>query len=397
MSRTIITVAVVLMLLLAGCSSSTAPPASSEDSSIEVSNSPSEDKSVETSNTSQSLDDASETTETTTKVDQKEAIQTGELTEDSQPITDETRQTMETLSRDFYQELPSNETQRRAETVRAAQTLCSDSDTSVFDTVDKFDRQSPRLTHATNTINEHFNKEISTNRLQSMMSGVDKISKFTPLVGSYNRMYDASCEVDQNDDESIEQFYMASAAFGVEAALVQQQVFFKSSFVATRYTTNRLSLMKLRTVTGNKGYGLLLSEVHWAYRGGQAKATSYIFEKSAELDLNVSDVNRHTITTVADKQFEKYRANASRTIDTAREGAKNTTQIMEECAAQTRANESDSLWNQARDRINNINDGLRSGLQNVSEVEPSDIPKDVNESIDRPEEFTSCVESRLKE
>jgi hypothetical protein len=400
-----ISVLLVAMLILAGCT--TTNP--STDTPIEASP---QEVSTETSAPTPTATPTATPKQTTTPTpsptvtptergeneDAEQAVLNAELRDNSEPITDDTRRVITNLSRDFYEGLPTNESERKTETVRAARTLCSKSariDSSVFETSGEFDRQSYRLYHATNTVNEHFNKEVSTTKLQSTMSSAGSLSKYTPLVGSYNRMYDASCAVEPGDDESLERFYVASASFGVEAALVQQQVFFKTSFVATRYTTNRLSLMKVRTVTGDKGYGLLLSEIHWAYRGGQTSATSYIFSKSADLDIDVSEMDRETIREAANDQYEKHRANAEQGLEDGRAVAENTTRVMEECAELSESEESSGFWDKAGDRVNDVADDLKSGLQNVSEVDANDIPEHVNESIDNPREFASCVDERI--
>lgn len=261
----------------------------------------------------------------------------------------------------------------------------------MFEASSEFDRQSYRLEHGANVIHENFNTHVSSTKLQSAMDRAGRLSKYTPLVGSYNRMHNASCAVTPDNEASLERFYIATASFGIETALVQQQVFFKTSFVATRYTTNTLSLMKVRTVVGDKGYGLLLSEIHWAYRGGQQGATTYIISKSTDLDINASTVEREAIENASREQYEKYH---NATADE-RATVKNTTRIMEECANRSKAEESGGFLDRASDRLDGFTDDLTSGLDNVTEVTADDIPERVNESIDQPREFTSCVEDRL--
>lgn len=204
-------------------------------------------------------------------------------------------------------------------------------------------------------------------------------------------MYSAACAVNPDDDESIERFYIATASFGIEAALVQQQVFFKSSFAATRYTTNKLSLMKVRTVTGDKGYGMLLSEIHWAYRGSQASAASYVFSKSATLGIDSSELDRDAISNAADKQYGDYRQGANRTIETGKQTVKNTTQIIEECAEASESDESGGLWDRAVDGIGD----LSSKLEDIPGVDADEIPDSVEERIDDSEKFATCLDDRL--
>lgn len=303
---------------------------------------------------------------------------------------------MTNLTQDFYSDLPANDSERKAETVKAATTICAGGkpiNPTVFEASSEFERQSYRLEHGTNVIHENFNRHVSPTKLQSAMDRAGGLSKYTPLVGSYNRMHNASCEVSQDDEASLERFYIATASFGIEAALVQQQVFFKTSFIATRYTTNMLSLMKVRTVVGDKGYGLLLSEIHWAYRGGQQGATAYIISKTDDFDINKSNVEREAIENAANDQSEKYR----KAIEDEQATVGNTTRIMEECAERSKADDSDRFLDRASDRLEGFADDLTSGLDGVSGVTADDIPERVNESIDQPRAFTSCMEEQLND
>lgn len=388
MPMKLIVVAMVVMLILSGCSiSSVSTPNPSTETSSNLS-----------TPTDTPTRSEGSTPENSSQEDVEQSIRDAHVAADSKSITPETRRVMVDLSRDFYRELPTTATERRTETVRAAHALCAESrpiEQSVFEASDEFDRQSYRLYHATNTVNENFNKEVSTRKLRSAMSSAGSISKYTPLVGSYNRMYEAACAVDPEDDASIERFYIASASFGVEAVLVQQQIFFKSSFAATRYTTNKLSLMKIRTVTGDKGYGMLLSEIHWAYRGSQASAAGYIFEKSTEFSIDVTESDQDALQNAAHEQYEKYRADANYSIDDGRKAVENTTRVMEECAEASKIDESDSLWDQASGTIDEWTGAeWDASFESISGVTPGDIPAHVNKSIDDPHEFASCLDEQ---
>ncbi|WP_148286724.1 hypothetical protein [Halarchaeum acidiphilum] len=152
-----------------------------------------------------------------------------------------------------------------------------------------------RLDYGTQIVREHFTSDVP--RAEELRSVAGKAAKYTPLVGSYNRMADAACTVRNASEEgnvsdrALRRYYVSTLVFGVDALLLADGAFYKPAFAGTRYVTNRASevgLYRLRYVLGDRAWALGMSEIHVTLRGSMFGLADQAMMTAGEMGLNVS-------------------------------------------------------------------------------------------------------------
>lgn len=128
-------------------------------------------------------------------------------------------------------------------------------------------RQLLRLEYIIEVFNENFDSNLEKKWLNEPQKKVNKVARYAPLFGSYNHLRDCACAVDVHDQESVEEFYIATALFAVELMFFYTGVPYKASFKITRGFTHATGLSRIANHCGWRCYALTMSEVHWAIRG----------------------------------------------------------------------------------------------------------------------------------
>lgn len=191
--------------------------------------------------------------------------------------------------RSFYTQLPENRTQRLEVSASIASEVCKDGvriSPTAFTTASDTRRQTYRLKHAAETINNNFNQNIKPGKFKRVIDGAGKLDQYTPIVGSYNRFYQASCQFDKDDPQSVEKFYVATASFGVEVLLVQYGATYKVASKATRMASHTRTFSMVQARFGDDALRILMSETHWAVRGSLGGVNDYVAMKYDEMSLN---------------------------------------------------------------------------------------------------------------
>lgn len=205
---------------------------------------------------------------------------------------------------EFLAELPQNRTQRNQTVTDAATTICNAHDRVVPATASNASksgqtayRNTYRVAHAAKTMHD-LGADIDVGAIQGRMQMAREYSglaaKYTPVIGSYQRLHNASCAVNRGDPGATEDFYIASAEFAVDLALAQHGVVYKASFKTTGMAARAIGMNRLARVCGYKCVGLVQSEVHWLVRGTYSGALDTVSKEAIDGNLTADGWNEST-------------------------------------------------------------------------------------------------------
>ena len=139
-----------------------------------------------------------------------------------------------------------------------------------FEDYETFSRQSYRLNHVIDLVNQDFkttipNIEISRD-FHNDLKNFKSATSYIPLVEPYNKVYESSLVLPSTDEKRYWEFYKNIFLLGTDVAFIQGKLGYNVAYKSTWEINQALKLSKTRVVLGNKGYGLLLSEIHWKIR-----------------------------------------------------------------------------------------------------------------------------------
>jgi hypothetical protein len=206
----------------------------------------------------------------------------------------------EQLMTSFYENLPEDDSERRKVGLEAAQATCNVyqniSNEADLETAQKGGNLSKdiarRIAYSTQIANEQYTDSIPTHSAESLRQITDDATKYVPLVTSYRSMSECACDaVETNTTEDLREFYTSALVFGVDTILVSTGAFYQPAFRATGFVTNKASqvgLYRLRYITGDRGWALAMSEVHWAVRGEMTESAGQIVGQATEIGVNLS-------------------------------------------------------------------------------------------------------------
>jgi len=180
-----------------------------------------------------------------------------------------------------------------------------------------------RLDYGTQIVREHFTTDVP--RAEEIRSITGKAAKYTPLVGSYNRMADAACTVRNASekgnvsDQALRRYYVSTLVFGVDSLLLADGAFYKPAFAGTRYVTNRASevgLYRLQYILGDRAWALGMSEIHVTLRGSMFGLVDQTMMTAGEMGLNMSshDVDWTYIAEAQGVNQTHFLSNSTRTV-----------------------------------------------------------------------------------
>jgi hypothetical protein len=119
-------------------------------------------------------------------------------------------------------------------------------------------------------------------------------AKYTPVMGSYQRLHAASCAVKAGEPGAKQDFYIASAEFAVDLALAKENVMYKAAFKSTGYVAQKTGMMRLARVCGYKCVGMVESELHWVLRGTYSGALDQVAVEATDGTLTTNGWNQST-------------------------------------------------------------------------------------------------------
>lgn len=122
---------------------------------------------------------------------------------------------------------------------------------------------------------------------------LDDVTKYVPLIGSFNRLRKAACAINppNPDPEHLQDFLIAVIAFGIEVALWTSGAPYKMAWNGTRWISNR-TFLRLTRYGCHGCIAFAMSELHWAIRasvyghGITESRIEFVWEKIQELDAD---------------------------------------------------------------------------------------------------------------
>ena len=139
-----------------------------------------------------------------------------------------------------------------------------------FEDYETFKRQSYRINHVIETVNEHFKTEIPkievSREYYEKLKVAKKTMSYIPLVDSYNDLYYSSLKLPSDRGKHYWEFYKNLFLLGADIAFIEGKMGYRAAFESTWEISRTLKLYNAKSVLGNKGYCLLLSEIHWLIR-----------------------------------------------------------------------------------------------------------------------------------
>ncbi len=201
---------------------------------------------------------------------------------------------VEALVVGFYDELPENESERRDLFLETADEHCgfeenysSRVNTSALEENGSDMGDTVRRAHYGAQIANEFNGQVPVEPFEDIRSGTGDVTKYAPLLGSYNQMSEAACAAsEERTDAAIQDYQFATLMFGVDAALISTGAFYQPAFVGTRLTANKasqLGLYRLRYMCGDRCWALAMSEVHVTMRASMVTGTSNLLRQAEEM------------------------------------------------------------------------------------------------------------------
>ncbi|QSW97648.1 hypothetical protein [Haloterrigena alkaliphila] len=284
-------IAVAAMLVLAGCSTGTG----GEPTAVPA---PMENKSGETIDLEYGPENGQNLTE-----------YSNDLGPDAAGLTRSERKQIEDMVGGFYDDLPENTSERRDLFLDTADEHCafeenysSRVNTSALEENGSDMGDTVRRMHYGAQIGNEFDSQVPVEPFADIRSETGDVTKYAPLLGSYNQMSEAACAASEDrTDAAIQDYQFATLMFGVDAMLISTGAFYQPAFAGTRFTANKasqLGLYRLRYVCGDRCWALAMSEVHVTLRGSMVSGTSNLLRQAEEMD---ADLNREDLEAIAEE------------------------------------------------------------------------------------------------
>ncbi|WP_226008301.1 hypothetical protein [Natrinema salinisoli] len=209
----------------------------------------------------------------------------------------------------FYDDLPDNESERREVFLESADDLCdfnqdfeNEVNKSMLEDGGETTDRTVRRAHYAAQIANEFGGQVPVEPLGDIRSETGELTKYAPLLGSYNQMSNKACAAsEERTDAAIQEYQIATVMFGVDAMLISTGAFYQPAFAGTRFTANKasqLGLYRLRYVCGDRCWALAMSEVHVALRGSMVTGTSNLLRQAGKMGV---ELRREDLEAVADE------------------------------------------------------------------------------------------------
>lgn len=293
-------IVMVVMLVLAGCSTGSNPGTGIESG-------PQETTTVMPEKSDESIDP-----DYGPEKGQNLTEYSNERDSDAAGLTVGEKEQVESLVVGFYDDLEeqgANESERRAIILESATELCGFNqdfenkvNKSMLEDGGKRTEHTVRRAHYAAQIANEFDGQVPTEPLGDIRSETGDLTKYTPLLGSYNQMSDTACAAsEERTDAAVQEYQIATVMFGVDAMLISTGAFYQPAFAGTRFAANKasqLGLYRLRYVCGDRCWALAMSEVHVALRGSMVTGTSNLLRQAGEMGV---ELRREDLEAVADE------------------------------------------------------------------------------------------------
>lgn len=203
--------------------------------------------------------------------------------------------TEDAISTSFFDALREVEEQERGQLLAAcADDLCvaeqmSDKSTEeIIEETSRIDQHLRRIRFGVRILNDNnITTALDTSMVHDLETGTRDATRVVPLVGSFNNLQAAACEVGSDPDpDEVEQFIYACVAFGLEVWLWHSTAPFQMAWRGTRFASNR-TLLRYANHGCNGCIAWAMSEIHWALR-----SVPYAAVSEDQIEFVVSEFER---------------------------------------------------------------------------------------------------------
>jgi len=192
----------------------------------------------------------------------------------------------------FYQRLPENRSARLAQTEQLAADICRRGrivDPAAVEQAVSATDSDDQLGQAAETLETNVNSDIDADQVRETIRQTDDADEYAPLVATYNAYYQAACNVDVDRQATLDRFYQASSALGVELMFVQKGASYTVEAQGPRANVQVRALKALHERFGEDRVQLWLAEIHRASRGDLREVTAYVREQYQTSRLRQED------------------------------------------------------------------------------------------------------------
>ncbi|VVB59823.1 Uncharacterised protein [uncultured archaeon] len=140
-----------------------------------------------------------------------------------------------------------------------------------FDNYDTFREKIIQINHLIDTLNSNSGATVPIiNDPKALFEKIKPLNgalEYAPVVPSYNNLYQSSIGLTPSSENiQFKRFYRDLMILGVDIAITGSGADYKAAYKSTGVLAESLNLQKLRGFTGDAGYGLTLSVIHWKFR-----------------------------------------------------------------------------------------------------------------------------------
>jgi hypothetical protein len=141
-------------------------------------------------------------------------------------------------------------------------------DSSIFDDYSKFQEWVGHINTVIRIMNEKIHTKLS--EIDSTPSGYDNfktLMKYSPLIGSYNDLYNSAVALPSENDLDYTNFYVNLTKFSFDFAVLQSQLSYHIAYSATGEIVSTFGLDELAPYVGDTAFSAFESGIHWTFRG----------------------------------------------------------------------------------------------------------------------------------
>ena len=109
-----------------------------------------------------------------------------------------------------------------------------------------------------------------------------EVTRYTPLVKSYNNLVDSCYVYDKDNEESANQVLIKTSGFTAEIFLIFGTTFYKTAYGATGTIADATGITKLTSLCG-PCVSAAMSAGHWTIRNGLVEKTTELVENATSL------------------------------------------------------------------------------------------------------------------
>ena len=120
------------------------------------------------------------------------------------------------------------------------------------------------------------------------------VTKWTPIIGNYNRLIYSARAYDDNDQESIKEYYISLGLFCFEISIIYTHIWWKPTYaiVGSLYRMSGLNRLAFKCPTL---ISYILSSAHWGLRNYLTDKTTdsaEILIDNMTTDIVIPDINK---------------------------------------------------------------------------------------------------------